>query len=161
NISHRPTASPDLYLLTRRKFLIFAGWNDPFVPPGISVDYYTSAGGQDWREGGTQFRPPFHGPWDALLPWHRRRGHLRLRSLLRCRANEAVRQGAGVDRRGRTLSERDASRRRLMCAYPKIAVYKGIGNADDLTNFHLPRSMNPSGSGISSRHVLTHSVAPS
>jgi Tannase and feruloyl esterase len=116
------------------KLLIYAGWNDPFVPPGISVDYYNSVvariGEKAARDSVRLFMVPgmrncpgtggpdaFNFDPMAVVQQWKESG----------KAPEEI--VAPHFQNGTEVGKR------LICAYPKLAVYKGSGDPHDAASF--------------------------
>jgi len=112
------------------KLLLYHGWNDQFVAPENSINYYTSilnasasakasarlfmAPGMNHCRGGEG--PNVFDAMGALERW--------------------VEQGQAPDRLDATHATGDTvDRSRPLCAYPNVARYKGSGSIDDAANF--------------------------
>ena len=131
---------PDLSALRKRggKLLLYHGWNDPSISPQNTVNYYESAL-NTWRQqekAGAQATPDFirlfmvpgmlhcsggpgtdkFDPLEALEQWVE---HGKAPEQL---AASHVANGA-------------VTRTRPLCAYPKVATYKGSGSTDSAENF--------------------------
>lgn len=123
---------PDLSAFRARggKLLLYHGWNDTLIPPGNTVNYFTSvekkiglaeswmrlfmAPGMNHCAGGVG---PDVADWlGALEQW--REFNSAPERIIATRANE------------------DGSRMtRPLCSYPQVAVYSGTGSTNDAANF--------------------------
>ena len=125
--------NPDLSAFKKRggKLIMYHGWNDTAISPGNAVDYYTSV---QKRMGGKQddFIRLFMAPgmnhcgggvgpnqvnWMAALERWRERGEAP-------DSIEALR-----------VTNNRVDMTRPLCAYPEVAVYKGVGSTNDAGNF--------------------------
>ena len=115
------------------KLLLYHGWNDQFVAPENSIDYYTSV-------------------LDAAATKGRAGGSIRLfmaPGMNHCRGGEGpntfdamgalerwVEQGQAPSRIDATHTTGDrVDRSRPLCAYPNVARYKGSGSVNEAANF--------------------------
>jgi feruloyl esterase len=114
------------------KLIMFHGWNDQLIAPQNSIDYYTSIGRKMGAAETDRFArlfmvpgmmhcaggvgPNQFEPLAALEQW-REHGASPVRML-------ATHATGGI-----------ADRTRPLCAYPRVAVYKGSGSTDDAANF--------------------------
>jgi feruloyl esterase len=116
------------------KLLMYHGWNDPAIPPLISIDYYNKAvaanGGKDktydsirlFMVPGMNHCANGEGPnsfdkMDVLAEW--------------------VEHGKAPDEivASHRNAEHQVDRTRPLCPYPQIAKYKGTGSIDEAQNF--------------------------
>ena len=114
------------------KLIMYHGWNDQLIAPQNSIDYYTSISRKMGAAETDRFArlfmvpgmmhcaggvgPNQFEPLAALEQW-REHGTLPVRML-------ATHATGGI-----------ADRTRPLCAYPRVAVYKGSGSTDDAANF--------------------------
>jgi len=128
--------NPDIRRFTARggKLLLYAGWSDPFVPPQISVEYYervVAAVGRKVADAsvrlfmvpglrncaGTAGADNFSFDTMAILQQWKDSGKAPDQFVAR-----RVQNGAEVSTR-------------LICAYPKVAIYNGTGNPREADSF--------------------------
>jgi feruloyl esterase len=146
------STDPDLSRFAARggKLILYHGWNDPAISPGNSVAYYESveqAMGQEKVQGFVQLymipgmehcgggpgassfgqfgqetvKGPKYGLFDSLENW-----------VEKGSPNEdvvATKYAAGAN------GSMKAAFTRPLCAYPKVARYKGSGETSDAANF--------------------------
>jgi feruloyl esterase len=128
--------NPDIRRFVARggKLLLYAGWSDPFVPPEISIDYYTrvvAAIGADAASRSVRlFMVPglrncagTAGPENFAFD---------TMPLLQRWKDSATAPDSFV---ATWFQNAQQVGTRLVCAYPKIATYTGSGNVRDAANF--------------------------
>ncbi len=141
------SGNPDIRPFVRRggKLILYHGWNDAAIPPQWTIQYFDAARDRSDRAGQSTrlFMAPgmghcFAGPGPnkfEMLP----------------ELDAWVEQGAAPERVIATKFPNDLLaligvpqkpvRTRPLCAWPKVARYKGVGSTDDAANFscELPR----------------------
>jgi feruloyl esterase len=123
------------YVARGGKLMLYAGWGDPFVPPGISVDYYTRVVETIGKKGGagTPVRL-FVVPGMRNCPGTGGADNFNFDPMAGRAAVEGIRHGARRDHRSALPNGKEVGTR-LICAYPKVAAYKGSGDAHEARNF--------------------------
>lgn len=129
--------NPDLSKFIARggKLLLLGGWNDHTLAPGSFVDYYEAVGkkmGVDkLRNSVRLFMVP--GMDHCLTPAYKPYHDVDLVRMLR----EWRTTGKAPERIivTRFTDEGKEERKRLVCAYPRVAIYKGKGNTGDPSNY--------------------------
>lgn len=134
NVRVLDAIDPDIsrFLTRGGKLLLYAGWNDPGIPPRNIVNYYTSV---QTRLGPDAVRDTvrlFMVPGMAHCG-----GGEGTSSFDMVRVLDGWRDtGKPPDRieASRTVNGR-VDRTRPLCAYPQVAAYKGSGSIDEAANF--------------------------
>jgi feruloyl esterase len=130
-------ANPDLSKFVARggKLLLLGGWNDHTLAPGSFVDYYEAVvkkmGPEKLRDSVRLFMVP--GMDHCLTPAYKPHHNVDLARILRQwkTSGKAPEQIVVT----RFTDEGKEERRRLVCAYPRVAAYKGKGNTADPANY--------------------------
>jgi feruloyl esterase len=117
------------------KLMLWHGWSDHAVPAEMSIDLYgrirrdtRETGGQPLDQSVRLFMVPGlqHCQWGTGLTEFDRISAL----------ERWVEQGEAPDQMlGKQLERGAVKRSRPICAYPKVARYRGVGDPDDATNF--------------------------
>jgi len=127
---------PDLrkFMGSGAKLLLFNGWNDTSIPPGVAVDYYRKVlaktgpkiVGSDMRF----FMVPDmgHCPGTAGADAY---NFDSLKLIVDWKENGSVPNQLVATH----LKDGKAAGTRLACRYPDVSTYRGNGSADDATNF--------------------------
>jgi feruloyl esterase len=125
--------NPDLRAFKARggKLLLYHGWNDTAISPGNAIDYYSSV---QKKMGGRQddFVRLFMVPGMAHCGGGEGPSQVNWMAALE-RWREA---GDAPDRiEAARVANNRVDMTRPLCAYPQIAVYKGVGSTNDAANF--------------------------
>jgi feruloyl esterase len=132
---------PDLRTFVNRggKLLMYAGWNDPFVPPGISVDYYRGVVAKVGEKAAKNSVRLFMVPGMRNCPGTTGDNAFSFdpMALVQTWRESGKAPDEIVARHFQNSTEVG---RRLICAYPKLAVYKGSGDEHDTRNFECRTS---------------------
>lgn len=145
------TTDPDLSRFKNRggKLILYHGWSDAAIPPQNTIDYYQSVlkkmGSQDaggfirmFLVPGMQHCTGGAGPnsFGQLGPAHGDAGHNISAAL-----EQWVEQGIAPERiiatkfKNPMNAAAGVERTRPLCAYPKVARYKGSGSTEEAANF--------------------------
>jgi feruloyl esterase len=130
-------ANPDLSRFIARggKLLLLGGWNDHTLAPGSFVDYYEAVvkkmGAQKVRDSVRLFMVP--GMDHCLTPAYKPHHDVDLVRILRVWKTSGNAPDQIVVTR--FTDEGKEERKRLVCAYPRVAMYKGKGNTTDPANY--------------------------
>jgi Tannase and feruloyl esterase len=144
--------NPDLNAFVKRggKLLIYHGWNDQLITPLNSINYYESvlshfgAGGRD-RAGTLQDVQGFYRLFMAPGMTHCGGGPGPNTFDMQAALEQWVEKGVAPSEIVATRSVNGVvDRLRPLCAYPKIAAYKGTGDTNEASNFEC-RDPGPSG----------------
>ena len=132
------------------KLLLYHGWNDPAISAVNTVNYYQSVVGAMGQDGFDSFARVYmvpgmqhcaggpgadsfgeNGPWPGLHDPHQ---------SLQVSMEQWVEKGAAPKEIVATkfsgpMSSGHAEMTRTLCAYPKVAKYKGTGDENDASNF--------------------------
>jgi feruloyl esterase len=125
---------PDLrpFLSRGGKLLMYHGWNDPLISPFNSVSYYTAAvhtvGGDVAQDSIRLFMMPGVDHCD---------GGIGTDTWDKLEAIDAWRTTGEAPGRvdASHLTDGRVDRTRPLCAYPEIAVYRGVGDTNDAASF--------------------------
>jgi feruloyl esterase len=127
---------PDLKKFTGRggKLLLYNGWNDTSIPPGVAVDYYKSVVG---KTGGKTVQSDvrfFMVPGMGHCPGTNGADSYNFDSL--GLIEQWKENGKAPGQLVAThLNEGKQVGTRLVCRYPQVATYKGTGSTSDAGNF--------------------------
>jgi feruloyl esterase len=128
--------NPDITAFVARggKLMLYAGWSDPFVPPGISVDYYTRVVDTIGKKAAQDSVRLFMVPGMRNCPGTAGANNFNFDPMAVIQqwkesglAPDAIIAPHFQD--GREVGTR------LLCAYPKVAMYKGSGDPREARNF--------------------------
>jgi len=128
--------NPDIkaYVARGGKLMLYAGWGDPFVPPGISVDYYTKVVETIGKKAAQDSVRLFVVPGMRNCPGTGGADNFNFDPM--AVVQQWKESGPAPDaiiaphfRNGKEVGTR------LICAYPKVAAYKGSGDAHEARNF--------------------------
>lgn len=124
------------FVRTGGKLLIWHGWSDPAIPAGMAIDLYTRIRRDTRQERGQPSTDESVRLFMAPGVQHCG-GGFGLTSFDALDALEQwVEQGKAPERIPATqLVEGKPVRSRPLCAYPKAAHYRGVGNPDDSASF--------------------------
>ena len=131
---------PDLKKFTGRggKLLLFNGWNDTSIPPGVAVDYYKSAlakTGAKTLQSDMRF---FMVPDMGHCPGSNGADSYNFDSL--SLIVDWKENGKAPDQLVAThFKDGKEAGTRLACRYPDVPTYKGSGSGDDSANFMCKR----------------------
>jgi feruloyl esterase len=133
---------PDLAGLQRRgaKMILYHGWNDPSISPVNTVNYYESVvarlQGKDSRARAEERAKAFVRLFMVPGMLHCSGGPGPDRFDMLSAMEQWVEHGIAPDTVPAShLKNGVVDRTRPLCAYPKVAVYKGAGSSDDAANF--------------------------
>ena len=134
--------SPDLREFRKRggKLIQYHGWNDQLIAAQNSIDYYESvvgffSGGKD-RESALADVQGFYRLFMAPGMAHCSGGTGPNAFDMQAALEQWVERGIAPDRVVGTRSINGVvDRSRPLCAYPKVAIYKGTGDTNDAANF--------------------------
>jgi len=131
--------NPDIREFAKRggKLLLYEGWADGTIPPGVALDYYKKAvntiGARTAQDSVRLFMVPGLTHCQAATDdfdggWHGR---------MVTELEQWFKSRKAPDRIVITsrLKEDKAVRTRPLCPYPQIVTYKGSGSTDDAANF--------------------------
>ena len=128
--------NPDLKPFAKNggKLILYQSWNEMAVPPRTIIDYYSSVEKAMGGPARTQdFARLFMVAGDGMCPGF---GNAEDFSTLKA-VEQWVEKGVAPDKIIMTHrdDQRKAFRTRPVCAYPKVAKYKGSGDPNDAANF--------------------------
>jgi feruloyl esterase len=128
------TTCPDLKAFKARggKLIVYQSWNETWVPPRSIISYYDSVQSAMGGESTTkEFARLFMVPDNGMCPGGNPATFDALGALQRWRE-----QGIAPDQITASYSDRGkVYKKRPVCAYPKVAIYKGSGDTKDAANF--------------------------
>jgi feruloyl esterase len=128
------SADPDLSAFAARggKLILYHGWNDALLSPYNTVGYYKSVRAEMGRKATDKFARLFMAPGMEHCA-----GGPGPDSFDTVAALEAwVEKGEAPETIAAAhLTNGKVDRTRPLCAYPKVAKYKGSGSTDDAANF--------------------------
>jgi feruloyl esterase len=127
---------PDLGKFAARggKLLLYNGWNDTLIPPGVAVDYYKSVVAKMGQKKVQSFMRFYMVPDMAHCPSAAGTNAYTFDTL--GMIEQWKENGKAPDEIVATHHEAGAETgKRLVCQYPEIASYKGSGSTDDPANF--------------------------
>jgi feruloyl esterase len=127
--------NPDLRVFRQRggKLLQYHGWNDQLIAPQNSIAYYESVRAFFGPAGDV---PAFYRLFMAPGMAHCSGGPGPNAFDMQTALEQWVEHGVAPDRVVATHSaDGIVDRQRPLCAYPKLAVYKGSGDTNDAANF--------------------------
>lgn len=128
--------NPDVRRFVARggKLLLYAGWSDPFVPPEISIEYYSrvvsTIGAKAAASSVRLFMVP--GLRNCAGTGGAENFAFDTMALLQRWKDSGMAPDSFVARRYQNGTELGT---RLVCAYPAMAIYKGSGNPADAASF--------------------------
>lgn len=127
--------NPDIGTFFRRggKLLMFGGWNDAAVAPGVVIDYYNKVVERMGTEARDSVRM-FMVPGMQHCPGTTGRDNLNFDSLAILRQWKENGKTPNEVVATRYQDGKDAGTR-LVCAYPGVASYKGTGSVNDAASF--------------------------
>jgi feruloyl esterase len=119
-------------LLSHGKLLMYHGWSDPGIPPAYLPDYYrnilSSTKVKNVSDNVRLFMIPGMG--------HCGGGDGTSTFDMLAALDTWVETGKAPDRiEASRVKDGVVDRRRPLCPYPQVAVYKGVGSTDDAANF--------------------------
>jgi feruloyl esterase len=128
--------NPDIKAFVARggKLMLYAGWGDPFVPPGISVDYYNKVVDTIGKKAAQDSVRLFMVPGMRNCPGTVGAEAFNFDPM--AVVQQWKESGTAPDaiiaphfQNGKEVGTR------LICAYPKVALYKGSGDPHEARNF--------------------------
>ena len=128
--------NPDLWKFMGRggKLLLFSGWNDAGIPPGVAVDYYKSALAKTGAKTVASDMRFFMVPDMGHCPGVTGSNAYNFDALNLI--TEWKEKGTAPDRLVAThFKDGKDVGTRLACRYPDVPTYKGSGSPDDAANF--------------------------
>jgi feruloyl esterase len=128
--------NPDIKAFVARggKLMLYAGWGDPFVPPGISVDYYDKVVDTIGRKAAQQSVRLFMVPGMRNCPGTAGAEAFNFdpMAVIQQWRESGTAPDAIIAPHFQNGTEVGT---RLLCAYPKVAMYKGSGDPHEARNF--------------------------
>lgn len=128
--------NPDVRAFVNRggKLLVYAGWNDPFVPPGISIDYYNGVVAKLGKQSAQNSVRLFMVPGMRNCPGTAGAENVDFDPM--AVLQQWRESGKAPDEIVATRFQNGADvGRRPLCAYPRVAVYNGSGDERDARSF--------------------------
>jgi len=113
---------------------LYAGWGDPFVPPGISVDYYTKVVETIGKKAAQDSVRLFVVPGMRNCPGTGGADNFNFDPMAVVQQWKESGKAPDAIIAPHFQNGKDVGTR-LICAYPKVAMYKGSGNPREARNF--------------------------